>query len=156
MASVETPPITKAKVNPFHPDEPIPPKFFVGRRRQIETINAALNQTAAGSPQDVLVLGEKWLGKSSLANYASEVARRGKEYHLIGCTFNAVTCRLGACRTLDEICVTVINGLHRRIQNGLRETVKGWLSAINGLSVGPFGLQFNAQGRGGHRCPSIS
>jgi len=139
----------ETKVNPFQPDEPIGPEFFVGRKQEIGIIDTALNQTTAGFPQDVLLLGEKWIGKSSLAVYAATLARTGKEFNLLNARFNSIYCRLGTCRTLDEICIVIINQIHRRIGNGARARLQKFLESIQGINIGFVGIQFDPRGHEG-------
>jgi Cdc6-like AAA superfamily ATPase len=63
------------RINPFRPNSPVPPGIFVGRIREIETLEMALRQTRAGQPKNFMVTGERGIGKTSLLDYIRFVAR---------------------------------------------------------------------------------
>ena len=52
--------------NPFYYGGAVEPRYFVGRRKELARVFAALNQLPAGQPQHVNIYGEKRIGKSSL------------------------------------------------------------------------------------------
>lgn len=54
------------KYNPFKPNYPIYTGLFAGRFNEIERIDDALFQTAHGNPTNLLFLGERGIGKTSL------------------------------------------------------------------------------------------
>lgn len=62
------------KVNPFAPNSPVHPGMFVGRVAELKRIEAALAQTRAGNPANIMITGERGIGKSSLLNYVKDVA----------------------------------------------------------------------------------
>ncbi len=60
--------------NAFEPDNPVDPRLFAGRKRELATINQALVQTLKRRSRHILVRAERWLGKTSLADYIKESA----------------------------------------------------------------------------------
>jgi AAA+ ATPase superfamily predicted ATPase len=54
------------KVNPFKPNNPVPPVMFAGRRNEIEKLKQGLYQTKHNQPNNFLITGERGIGKTSL------------------------------------------------------------------------------------------
>ena len=63
------------KFNPYVPNGIAYPGMFIGRLDEIEAIEQALFQAKNGSPQHLLIQGERGIGKSSLVNYADWIAK---------------------------------------------------------------------------------
>lgn len=63
------------KVNPFRPGHPIGPGMFAGRLNEIHLMQAALRQTKAGRPSNLMIIGERGIGKSSLLLVAQALAK---------------------------------------------------------------------------------
>src|SRR2546426_3648049 len=73
--------------NPFNPTAPSSPEYFAGRLREIDFIVRALNQTRHGSQQNVMVTGERGIGKSSLALLARYIAQEPRTTWSTDCKF---------------------------------------------------------------------
>jgi hypothetical protein len=82
--------------NPFTPNIPIDPRYFAGRKSEIEIIVRALTQTGAGSQQNILVTGERGIGKSSLALLARHIGAQPRPDWGTQCRF------ITAYYTLDD------------------------------------------------------
>ena len=54
------------KFNPFKPNHPIYSGLFAGRYNEIKKIDNALFQTSFDNPTNLLLLGERGIGKTSL------------------------------------------------------------------------------------------
>ncbi len=67
--------------SPFTPGSPVPYEFFVGRQREIEEILTSVRRAASGRQQNVFLVGERGIGKSSLARYVRDLAV--KRYNLL-------------------------------------------------------------------------
>ena len=52
--------------NPFTPGLPINPKQFVGRKEEIQIFVQSLEQSFYGNPQNLAIMGDRGIGKSSL------------------------------------------------------------------------------------------
>jgi Cdc6-like AAA superfamily ATPase len=61
-------------INPFQPGSPVPPGIFAGRVKEVERIYRAVIQTSHFSPQNVLIVGERGIGKTSIALISKAVA----------------------------------------------------------------------------------
>lgn len=60
--------------SPFTPGIPVPPDFFVGRGNEVTALVEKAGAVAAGRLERVFLVGERGIGKSSLAHYAALVA----------------------------------------------------------------------------------
>lgn len=61
-------------INPFKPGSPVPPGIFAGRVKEIDRIYRAVVQTSHFSPQNVLIVGERGIGKTSVALLSKVIA----------------------------------------------------------------------------------
>lgn len=61
-------------INPFRPGNPVPPGIFAGRLQQLNEISTCIYQTAGFNPQNVLVTGERGIGKTSIAMVTKAIA----------------------------------------------------------------------------------
>jgi len=61
--------------NPFTPGLPIDPKQFVGRNEEIQTFVKSLEQSFYGNPQNLAIMGDRGIGKSSLLKKFESIAR---------------------------------------------------------------------------------
>lgn len=53
--------------SPFTPGNPVPGEFFVGRLNQIKEILRYIKQSLSGKQENIFLIGERGIGKSSLA-----------------------------------------------------------------------------------------
>ncbi len=63
-------------INPFQPGQPVPPGVFAGRTHQLNDISTCIYQTAALNPQNVLITGERGIGKTSIAMFTKAIAKK--------------------------------------------------------------------------------
>jgi len=63
--------------NPFRPTQPVYPGMFAGRLKEIDRIEKILIETRDGNPTDVLIIGERGIGKTSLLLMAKSIAKHG-------------------------------------------------------------------------------
>lgn len=61
--------------NPFKPGLTVDPRYFAGRKAQIDSFREYLRHTSAGNPQNVAVMGERGIGKSSLLRKFEAIAK---------------------------------------------------------------------------------
>lgn len=124
--------------SPFQPGVPVKPGMFVGRVDQISEIEKHLKQVRAGRQQNVFLIGDRGLGKTSLASFISQYAEN--KYNLL-----SVHTFLGGVGSLDEIVKKVFDQLLKRTEKeSFSKKVKG-LFGKNVEEVGLFGisLKFN-------------
>ena len=63
-------------INPFQPGQPVPPGIFAGRFQQLNEISSCIFQTAVSNPQNILITGERGIGKTSIAMVTKAIAER--------------------------------------------------------------------------------
>jgi len=66
VSNITTPP----RQSPFTPGSPVPIEMFVGRQKQIEEIQKFALQATTGRLEALFLLGERGIGKSSIASFA--------------------------------------------------------------------------------------
>jgi len=64
--------------NPFTPGLPIDPKQFVGRKDEIKIFSQSLEQSFYGNPQNLAIMGDRGIGKSSLLRKFESIAKERK------------------------------------------------------------------------------
>lgn len=107
------------KESPFSPGRPVPVDYFVARIKEIERLERAIKQTLTGRNENIFIIGEKGIGKSSLAGFIQYVAQ--KDYQFIG-----AHCSLGPARTLEEACRLIFQKLLQDLPDkSLFEKAKG-------------------------------
>ena len=135
------------KVNPFMPDTPVSTELFVGRQLEIGQIKRALHQTINNRAENLLFLGDRGIGKSSLAGYAEELALNAdKIFEVSDIKFLCAFVSAGSCRNLDELCISVIDRIYRKVREAsdpLSRAVSDLLNKVGGLSVGFVGLRLD-------------
>lgn len=61
--------------NPFTPGLPINPNQFVGRKEEIKIFLQSLDQSFYGNPQNLAIMGDRGIGKSSLLRKFENIAK---------------------------------------------------------------------------------
>ena len=64
-----------SRINPFTPHEPTRPGSFIGRRKEIEELEAALSHTQRGRLRHFLITGDRGVGKTSFLDFIRQAAR---------------------------------------------------------------------------------
>lgn len=135
---------TTFRLNPFRPDEPVPPEFFFGRKIEIDQIASALLNTHLKRAQHILIQGERGIGKTSIARYAENIGILANSFFPEEKpSFFVIFVGLGACRNLDEVCIAIANEFRKRCGNSVREKIVKLISSIKGLQIGPIGITFS-------------
>jgi len=119
--------------NAFNPDAPVPPELFVGRKKEINLYQEALERTMGGQARNLMVVGEPGIGKTSFL-------------HLVRGNYTptdalAIYLSLGTSRTVDEACAAIIDKIYSRTK-ALSKRIKETLTMVQGFTVGPLGIQF--------------
>lgn len=63
------------KFNPFKPNHPVPPGMFAGRLSELEEIQGLLGMLKVGNPANILIVGERGIGKTSLLIFTNFLAK---------------------------------------------------------------------------------
>ena len=122
------------KISPFTPGSPARADLFAGRERQIWEVSNYLTQAAHGRMENVFLIGDRGIGKSSFASFILEKARASDD-------FVGAHVHLGGANTLEEMARRVIEELvneirryswHDELMRFIREHVR---------SVGVFGAR---------------
>lgn len=69
---------THVRYNPFNPQQPARPDFFVGREPEIMEFEKMLSQTMHGSPMNMSITGNRGMGKTSILLKFEDIARKEK------------------------------------------------------------------------------
>ncbi len=119
--------------SPFTPGNPVHVEFFVGRSKQIEKILTYVDQTVSGKLENVFLVGDRAIGKTSLASLICSLVMDRKN-------FLGIHVFLGRVTTLEEM---VRHILDRILKDTKRQK---WFSDIAELfgkyvqEVGLFGI----------------
>ena len=90
--------------SPFTPGNPVGLDLFAGRRQQIETATRYLDEAVSGRQQNVFLIGDRGIGKSSFASVLREGASSKQE-------MVAVHVYLGNVLTIEELTRRVLEEL---------------------------------------------
>ena len=63
------------RYNPFNPTQPARPDFFVGREPEITEFEKIMVQTIHGSPMNMVITGNRGMGKTSLVRKLEQLAK---------------------------------------------------------------------------------
>ena len=126
------------KISPFTPGSPARADLFAGRESQIWEVSNYLTQAAHGRMENVFLIGDRGIGKSSFASFILEKARASEN-------FVGAHVHLGGANTLEEMARRVVEELvneirryswHDELMRFIREHVR---------SVGVFGARLEFQ-----------
>lgn len=128
------------RYNPFNPQQPAKPHFFVGRNNEIKCFQNFLGQTIHSSPMNMSITGDRGMGKTSILNKFEEIAK----------TENSLVVRIsnyeGNAKDTVELAGILIASIQRELisRNPVSKTLTKfgkWLSSfkpsieIQGVSV---------------------
>ena len=124
--------------SPFEPGKPVSPYKFVGRENQLAKIDRYLGQASSGRHESFFLVGERGLGKTSIAKFVANYAEN--EHQMI-----PSHSLLGGVHSMEEMVRLVFDGLLNQIKD------EPWYNKVKGLfgdyieEVGLFGvtLKFN-------------
>lgn len=90
-------------LNPFDPSRPIDPAKFVGRRKEIRELEAALLHAKSDKPRHFLITGERGVGKTSFFDFIRRRATEsGFTFAVVDLAINKHTTRLDLARALKR------------------------------------------------------
>jgi len=94
----------KEKNSPFTPGNPVPVELFVGRLDKIEEIIRYVGQSSSGKQENVCLVGDRGIGKSSMASFLRYLVTT--QNNMIG-----IHLFLGRISTLEEMVRCIFDGL---------------------------------------------
>ena len=83
------------KISPFTPGSPVPIELFIGRQDKIQEIVKYVQQASKGKQENVFLVGDRGIGKSSLASFI-------RHYVTTQCNMVGIHAFLGGVTTLEE------------------------------------------------------
>jgi Cdc6-like AAA superfamily ATPase len=107
--------------NPFTPNRPIYSGVFAGRLNEIIRINTVFEETRSGNPTNLLIIGERGIGKTSLLLLAMFLSRGDIEWDGVKYDFLPMYLTLDARKSIGQL-ATTINGLVERALRHLKAT----------------------------------
>lgn len=122
------------EVSPFTPGQPVPLDLFVGREEQVEKLAEKARAASRGRFQVAFLLGERGIGKTSLASFSCVLAERRHE-------LASVHTLLGGVATPDEMVESVFDRMIKEAAD------TNWFDDIRGLvedhieTIGLFGVE---------------
>lgn len=120
--------------SPFTPGSPVPVQLFIGRGEQIKEVNRYIKRCLSGKQDNVFLIGDRGIGKSSLASF---VRHQAPEEVI------ALHVFLGKVTTLEEMVFHIFDQLIKetssrkwfgKIRNLFADTIKE--IKLLGISVG--------------------
>lgn len=117
------------RLNPFQPNSPVYSGMFVGREREILRVNDILCQTKSNNPTNILLVGERGIGKSSLLLVINFFSKG--ELHLTNAKHDFLTIRISIDKntTLVDLARKLNNAIEREFNNinkALDSIKKAW------------------------------
>lgn len=117
------------KYNPFNPTQPARPDFFVGREPEVSEFEKIITQTIHGSPMNMVITGDRGMGKTSLLVKFEQIARG----------MNLLVLRIsnyeGNILNLMDFCDYISSNLKREILSKTPigekfEQLKSWMATL--------------------------
>lgn len=106
----------KNRINPFKPNNPIYQGLFAGRVDEIKKLDNALFQTRNENPTNILFIGERGIGKTSLLLLAKYMAQGVFSWSDEKYDFVPVHLVINAKTTLPDFVIKFHNALKRELQ----------------------------------------
>ncbi|MBI5497191.1 MAG: ATP-binding protein [Deltaproteobacteria bacterium] len=133
------------RLNPFQPDAPARASIFSGRTPELKSIETAIVDTLRGHPSHVLIVGERGMGKTSLARYVENLAQSPAVWGAAGVDVGPAVLfvSLGFSATIPDACAAILSEAYRWAQQRGPSMVTWFqneLSKLEGVSVGFFGV----------------
>jgi hypothetical protein len=107
------------QANPFTPNRPIDPEYFAGRIEEVRKVLKALTQTRHSKTQQILLTGERGIGKTSLAHYARYLASDPNPTLKTDFQFAVAYYTVERNQTLADVC----RGLTSKLLDGIDKTL---------------------------------
>ncbi len=127
------------RYNPFNPQTPAKPEFFVGRFNEIKTFERYLFQTINSSPMCMAVGGNRGIGKTSILTKFAVIAKSEK------CLVVRISNLEGGAENVIELSDFILSNLKLEFMSSghiiLSDKIKEFLKSLNlSLSIGDASL----------------
>lgn len=104
------------KYNPFRPNSPVYTGMFAGRMKEINRIDELLYQAKFANPTNILIIGERGIGKSSLLLVANHFSKGTLTWAENKHNFLTVQISLGGDTTIIDLARKLNNGIIREFE----------------------------------------
>ena len=121
-------------LNPFKPGSPVPPGTFAGRARELTQVQKAIFQTSYQSPQNVLITGERGIGKTSIAHIVKASAESQVPLLIDGALKNPLITAY-VCVQKGTPSIFVIGQILAELQHQLEPYEKFSSAALEGIKT---------------------
>lgn len=111
------------RYNPFKPNHPVHTGMFVGRVAEIERCDSLLCKLKSGNPTNILVVGERGIGKTSLLLFINHIAKGNIQWHEPD-AYNYLTIQFNIDENIDQL------GLIKKINRTLNRQLSKEEAAI--------------------------
>ncbi len=136
--------------NPFQPDEPVSPELFVGRKPELTVIENAIAATVTGRGKNILIHGDKGIGKTSIANFVGYLASGADTGDKYGGRLFVIFTSLGGCEDVEDVTISILEEAYKSIRSSSIEIIKktkNFFKSLSsfGLNIGLFGLSMSRE-----------
>jgi ABC-type dipeptide/oligopeptide/nickel transport system ATPase subunit len=128
--------------NPFNTRYPIDPEFFADRNKERDEFKRDLKRTLDSRlPENIAILGDWGVGKSSLAYKLADMAAHSDGAKVLSTGIEIPR----TIKSMDDFCFLLLFKLNQdiassaNVSNKIREELKKW--TIQNLQVGPFTIE---------------
>ena len=127
------------KESPFSPGRPVPTEYFIARINEIDRLERAIKQTLTNRNENIFIVGERGIGKSSLACFIKYLAE--KKYNLLGSHIF-----LGGVKDVETMIRLLFQRLLREVSDpNILESLKTiFTDYIKGVSLFGVGVEFTS------------
>jgi Cdc6-like AAA superfamily ATPase len=136
------------KNNPFRPNNPIPPGLFAGRLDELSRIEQLLIQLKEENASNLLILGERGIGKSSMLLVSNYFAK-GEINWINDEKFNFLTVHFNMDPEITQLDIIekINNAIQRELGKNQKvlETIKKTWGFLQKVEMGGFKIRENAQ-----------
>ena len=125
--------------SPFTPGNPVPIELFVGRIEQINEVRQYIRQSTYGKQENIFLIGERGIGKSSLASFLRFVVTKDQNFLSVYVSSGGVSDVEELVRRILEQTLTEINresDLKDKLASFLKEKA-GYIQQVGlwGISI---------------------
>jgi len=136
--------------NPFMPDDPVRPELFVGRKPEVATIERAIGDTVNGRGRNILIRGDKGIGKTSIARYIGVLASGEDTAAKYGGRLFIISTSLGTCEDVEDVTSIILEDAYKSIRaqsSKIVDKTKVFFQSLDafGINLGPFGISFSRE-----------
>lgn len=139
-------------INPFKPGSPVPPGIFAGRVKEIERIYRAVVQTSHFSPQNIIIVGERGIGKTSVAIVSKGIALKhipklDDFKHPLVTAYSTVRKNTHPAIVVTQVIEELEQVLepHETILSAAGRYIEAFTKRFKGISVKGIGLETHAE-----------